>query len=182
MVATLPPPVATQLDPSGVSALRVQSHRQHDRDLSGVWDANVRRYRKLKWLGLVLAGLSAAFLAITNYGVGLTLKSGGAAFLINIWLFISIGMIAAGIFVQYKARGPKAGHCLKCGYNLTGNVTGVCPECGTGHSGLTINTNQHSKERDWVLSLLKCAVVLIILGMIAAVVVFFIFAYQARNC
>ncbi|MGQ9649774.1 MAG: hypothetical protein ACUVXJ_06675 [Phycisphaerae bacterium] len=22
------------------------------------------------------------------------------------------------------------GHCQKCGYNLTGNVSGVCPECG----------------------------------------------------
>ncbi len=22
------------------------------------------------------------------------------------------------------------GHCRKCGYNLTGNVSGVCPECG----------------------------------------------------
>ena len=24
----------------------------------------------------------------------------------------------------------KKGLCLKCGYNLTGNVSGVCPECG----------------------------------------------------
>jgi predicted Zn-ribbon and HTH transcriptional regulator len=23
------------------------------------------------------------------------------------------------------------GHCQSCGYNLTGNVSGVCPECGT---------------------------------------------------
>ena len=22
-------------------------------------------------------------------------------------------------------------HCPKCGYNLTGNTSGVCPECGT---------------------------------------------------
>ena len=27
------------------------------------------------------------------------------------------------------------GHCPKCGYNLEGNVTGVCPECGTPGSG-----------------------------------------------
>jgi predicted RNA-binding Zn-ribbon protein involved in translation (DUF1610 family) len=26
-------------------------------------------------------------------------------------------------------RGPP--RCAKCGYNLTGNVSGVCPECGT---------------------------------------------------
>ncbi len=24
----------------------------------------------------------------------------------------------------------RRGSCVKCGYNLTGNVTGVCPECG----------------------------------------------------
>jgi len=27
-----------------------------------------------------------------------------------------------------RQTGP---HCLECGYNLTGNVSGVCPECGT---------------------------------------------------
>jgi hypothetical protein len=25
----------------------------------------------------------------------------------------------------------KAGSCLRCGYDLTGNVSGLCPECGT---------------------------------------------------
>lgn len=25
---------------------------------------------------------------------------------------------------------PPEGHCQHCGYNLTGNVSGVCPECG----------------------------------------------------
>ena len=27
---------------------------------------------------------------------------------------------------ERKAKGP----CIRCGYNLTGNVSGVCPECG----------------------------------------------------
>jgi hypothetical protein len=27
------------------------------------------------------------------------------------------------------------GHCRKCGYNLTGNVSGICPECGEKVSG-----------------------------------------------
>jgi len=26
---------------------------------------------------------------------------------------------------------PPPGHCRTCGYNLRGNVSGVCPECGT---------------------------------------------------
>ena len=30
-----------------------------------------------------------------------------------------------------RHRRGKRGLCLKCGYNLTGNMSGVCPECGT---------------------------------------------------
>jgi len=26
----------------------------------------------------------------------------------------------------------KFGHCRRCGYDLTGNLSGVCPECGAG--------------------------------------------------
>ncbi len=37
--------------------------------------------------------------------------------------------------IRYPARRKKSrmrrGLCLKCGYNLAGNTTGVCPECGT---------------------------------------------------
>ncbi len=29
------------------------------------------------------------------------------------------------------ADGEEIGTCPYCGYNLTGNVSGVCPECGT---------------------------------------------------
>ena len=30
-----------------------------------------------------------------------------------------------------RRRWRKKGCCCKCGYDLTGNVTGICPECGT---------------------------------------------------
>jgi hypothetical protein len=29
----------------------------------------------------------------------------------------------------------KRGQCLACGYSLTGNISGVCPECGTPWKG-----------------------------------------------
>ena len=34
------------------------------------------------------------------------------------------------LLLQRHRRIP-VGHCRRCGYNLTGNVSGVCPECGT---------------------------------------------------
>lgn len=30
---------------------------------------------------------------------------------------------------RYRRR--QRGLCVRCGYNLTGNVSGICPECGT---------------------------------------------------
>ena len=33
--------------------------------------------------------------------------------------------------VWLRRRRLRRGHCEHCGYDLTGNVSGVCPECGT---------------------------------------------------
>jgi len=33
-----------------------------------------------------------------------------------------------------RRRRVPGGHCQRCGYNLTGNVSGVCPECGAARS------------------------------------------------
>ena len=45
------------------------------------------------------------------------------------WLFLIAGIPSA--YAWYRDRQSWApGHCSKCGYNLTGNVSGRCPECG----------------------------------------------------
>jgi hypothetical protein len=33
-------------------------------------------------------------------------------------------------YVAQRRMAIKAGHCKKCGYDLTGNSSGICPECG----------------------------------------------------
>ena len=30
-----------------------------------------------------------------------------------------------------RRRFDRVGHCRQCGYDLTGNISGRCPECGT---------------------------------------------------
>jgi hypothetical protein len=30
-----------------------------------------------------------------------------------------------------RSRRRRPGHCRKCRYDLTGNLSGICPECGT---------------------------------------------------
>jgi hypothetical protein len=39
-------------------------------------------------------------------------------------------------FLWWRDRRIPPGHCQKCGYNLTGNVSGACPECGKEMEGL----------------------------------------------
>lgn len=40
--------------------------------------------------------------------------------------------VVAGILVVYWRRTRRRfDTCQQCGYNLTGNISGVCPECGT---------------------------------------------------
>ena len=43
------------------------------------------------------------------------------------------GILWAWLYVRTLNRlGPRPGlkHCFECGYDLTGNVSGICPECG----------------------------------------------------
>ena len=44
----------------------------------------------------------------------------------------AIGAVAsvAGTVACFPRRRSKAHQCPACGYDLTGNVSGVCPECG----------------------------------------------------
>ena len=49
---------------------------------------------------------------------------------IPFWLpLMPISLFTLGLFWLDRRRIPP-GHCQECGYNLTGNVSGVCPECG----------------------------------------------------
>jgi len=46
-------------------------------------------------------------------------------------IFAAYPVVAFIIGPMRRWRRRMQGQCLACGYNLTGNVSGVCPECGT---------------------------------------------------
>lgn len=50
--------------------------------------------------------------------------------LVPLWLPLLLSLIPTA-YLWYKDRRIPRGHCQKCGYDLTGNASGVCPECGT---------------------------------------------------
>jgi len=48
---------------------------------------------------------------------------------IPLWMLLA-AMLVPMIHLWRMDRRPPPGHCPRCRYNLTGNTTGVCPECG----------------------------------------------------
>lgn len=46
---------------------------------------------------------------------------------IPMWTLLLLGVL---LLWRGLSRRIKAGTCVQCGYDLTGNVSGVCPECG----------------------------------------------------
>jgi hypothetical protein len=47
-----------------------------------------------------------------------------------LWLPVAL-LTPLTIFLDRRDRRRRPpGHCQSCGYNLTGNTSGICPECG----------------------------------------------------
>jgi hypothetical protein len=58
-------------------------------------------------------------------------SAGGTRVFIPLWMPFLIAAIPTGLLWWRDRRIPSPpGHCQKCGYNLTGNMSGTCPECG----------------------------------------------------
>ena len=80
---------------------------------------------------------------IVGITVGFQILAGEVAFgRIPLWLAALpvVALAAGGFYVLYardeahrlRRERDRKGLCLHCGYDLTGNVSGVCPECGAG--------------------------------------------------
>ncbi len=66
------------------------------------------------WRYLLIPGAGKAGVART--GVSLLLP----------WLIVTVPTA----WLWFTCRRNSSGHCLNCNYNLTGNISGRCPECG----------------------------------------------------
>ena len=62
-------------------------------------------------------------------GVSLLRRAGYLAVIVWLapWLFLGLPWVPRAQRLAHRRRN---GLCLKCGYNLAGNVSGACPECG----------------------------------------------------
>lgn len=80
-------------------------------------------------LALVFVRVAAGLLPTRGWITGRTIFEGPE------WIYDSLmlGASAAALVVAYWPKRAVVTDplCRKCGYNLTGNISGVCPECGT---------------------------------------------------
>lgn len=82
-------------------------------------------------LGLWASGLVSSWSPSVN-------RNGAMAMWFSVCMWsvpfaLALSMYAAGVAIRrtdVKGRRRADGLCVHCGYNLTGNVSGVCPECG----------------------------------------------------
>jgi hypothetical protein len=47
------------------------------------------------------------------------------------FVMVIVGMVLLAMHEQPKTARVATAPCRSCGYNLTGNLSGICPECGT---------------------------------------------------
>jgi hypothetical protein len=51
------------------------------------------------------------------------------------WMLLGLSAAPAVVLLWHHRRRRRPGYCRQCGYNLTGNASGKCPECGTPVGG-----------------------------------------------
>lgn len=90
------------------------------------WDAGLIRANELK-IGWWLRQVLAASFRLPGY----RRNSIGQVVTIPLW---TVAALLVPMYLwrtnRLRRRFARVGHCPKCGYDLTGNESGVCPECG----------------------------------------------------
>ena len=106
-------------------------------------DQNVMVAPGFSFLGLTLTGIDYAGRVDMEFDETMHLFTGltrSREFEIPIWMPL-VFLLAVPALAVYRGpilrswRKRKGNLCLACGYNLKGNVTGKCSECGTEIEG-----------------------------------------------
>jgi len=91
--------------------------------------------RRAKQAGVVACGLVLVVMGIASPWIMDSAKGPPAIQMIGLvvgWFALMAGpVVGALLLLRDWHEGDITPHCRNCDYDLTGNVTGRCPECGT---------------------------------------------------
>jgi len=79
---------------------------------------------------MIIRSDSSLWAPIVEYFALPSFRPGGIHLPLGVPLLLTAVATAILFRRDHRASSP-AGHCLTCGYNLTGNKSGFCSECGT---------------------------------------------------
>jgi predicted amidophosphoribosyltransferase len=87
-----------------------------------------RSRRIAKWVGVLACGLIVS-IAHTDFAIQ---QCGGGIRTTDIVFYLVpfILLATATSYLWWRDRPYPRGRCQFCGYNLTGNISGICSECG----------------------------------------------------
>jgi hypothetical protein len=111
------------------------------RDVGLSGQINVPPIGRIKAIGLTCAQLETRL----NNAYGALGTTATVSFSVRILGFQPLGKFLVGLLLAIpvlrvlchcwmigaRRRRLLQGHCATCNYNLTGNISGICPECGT---------------------------------------------------
>jgi hypothetical protein len=83
----------------------------------------------LSFIALAIA-VKLQFAFSSGFAVKATNLLGSAAGIVLLGLTLTGPFVALDLLSVVEATASQANLCTRCGYNLTGNISGVCPECG----------------------------------------------------
>ena len=75
----------------------------------------------------------AGFYAVAAYAIAAGASPWPRVFVLVVVATLAMLWVLYGPYEAHLLRRERKakGLCVACGYDLTGNVSGVCPECGT---------------------------------------------------
>lgn len=80
---------------------------------------------------IVFAGLAAALAVTRLIGMFTTIRPGDGFTFFHLFAYAYCGVVTlVGLMIACQARVRRIVACHRCGYDLLGNESGVCPECG----------------------------------------------------
>ena len=86
--------------------------------------------RALRTLWLA-AGWAVGLAAVACVGA-IAFRAAGQAALVFALILAPVALLVLFEIPNLRRdRRRRHGQCIECGYDLTGNVSGVCPECGS---------------------------------------------------